>query len=104
MTTTEDEATTRVTLPRSKVLKKKKKKKKCAYTVVSASATSLLDQRRLVHLYPRIQHLPEMCNDGFIDMSSVRVNLCEKKKVHKRFEEIIEEGWIRTLSSVTFQP
>ena len=56
------------------------KEKVRIYTVATASTTSLLDQRRLVHLYPRIQHLPEMCNDGFIDVASVRVNLDEKKK------------------------
>jgi len=72
------------------------------YIVASASA-SLLDQRGLVHLYPRIQHLPEMRNDGFINVASVRINLCEKKQVHKKkFEGVIEE-WMRTLSSVTFQ-
>jgi hypothetical protein len=95
----------RATLQRSKIaLKKeekktkknqKKKEKTCAHIVGSASATSLLDQRRLVHLYPQIHHLPEMRNDGFINVSSVRVNnLCERKKDHeKKFEEIIEEGW-----------
>jgi len=29
-----------------------------------------------------------MCNDGFIDM---RVDLCKKTKVHKKFKEMIGE-------------
>jgi hypothetical protein len=52
-------------------------KEKVRIYVASASATSLLDQRRLVHLYPRIQHLPEMRNDGFINVASVWVDQCE---------------------------
>jgi len=73
------------------------------YVHIVASA-SLLDQRRLVHLYLGMQHLPEMRNDGLINVSYVRVDLCEKNQVHKKkFEEIIEEGWAHTLSSVTFQ-
>ena len=71
--------TIRATLQKSKIALETKEKVRI-YTVATASTTSLLDQRRFVHLYPRIQHLPEMCNDGFIDVASVRVNLDEKKK------------------------
>jgi len=92
MKTKEDEATTRATLQGSKIALKEKRKKMSIYIVASASATSLFDQRGLVDLYPRIQHLPEMRNDGFINMSSVRVDLDEKKKVHKKSEGIIGGG------------
>ena len=79
--------------------RKKKRKEVRIYTAASASVTSLLDQRRLVHLYQRIQH-PEMRNDGFVNVSSIWTRT---KTVHKKFEGNFEEGWMRTLSSVTFQ-
>jgi hypothetical protein len=106
MKTPENEATARATLQKSiKTLKRKVR-----IYVASASATSLLDQRRLVHLYPRVQHLPEMRNDGFIDVAFVWVDLCEchveglcKRNVKSDLKKELVKKWIHTLSSVTFQ-
>jgi len=61
----------------------RKKMKQCLKRRMSASCVRLLDQRRLVRLYPRIEHLPEMRDDGLVDVSSVGVDLGGVKVIRR---------------------